>query len=114
MEKLYRFLKKANAMKEEIQNPSYGLQLDMQPDLDALTKGEVIKATNTKELPGIFDSIHEGQRAISERVIRKLSVSANFPSDSFPRMFKFTQNVSQSRDIRGKVKSSAAKKKRTT
>ena len=46
-----------------------------------------ILATNTKEFPGIFENIHEGQKAISEKAIRKLSVSANFPSDSFPRMF---------------------------
>lgn len=29
-------------------------------------------ATNTKEFPGIFDSIHEGQKAISKKAIRKL------------------------------------------
>ncbi|KAK2559886.1 hypothetical protein P5673_017453 [Acropora cervicornis] len=37
-----------------------------------------ILATNTKEFPGIFDSIHEGQKAISKKAIRKLQVSNKF------------------------------------
>ena len=59
MELLYRFLKKANAMREAIQNPPYGLQLDMQPDLDELIKGEVKKAKNKEEFPGIFDKVYD-------------------------------------------------------
>lgn len=59
LNKLYRFLKKANAMKEAIQNPPYGLQLDMQPDLDDLIKDEVLKATNKKEFPGILDKVYD-------------------------------------------------------
>lgn len=70
-----------------------------------------ILATNTKEFPRIFDNIHEGQKAISEKAIRKLSMSANFLSDSFPRMFKFTHNVFQSPDIRGQVKELCSLKK---
>ena len=34
--KLYEFLKKANALKEAATNPAYGLQLDIQEDLDKL------------------------------------------------------------------------------
>ena len=72
-----------------------------------------ILATNTKEFQGIFDSIHEGQKAISKKAIRKPSVSANFPSDSFPRMFKLLQNVFHSHDSKGQVKELCGKKKRT-
>ena len=59
MKKLYRFLKKANAMREGAVNPAYGLQLDMQPDLDQLIVDEVKKAKNKEEFPGVLDKVYD-------------------------------------------------------
>jgi len=44
--KLYRFLKKANALNQTAKDPGYGLQLDIQEDVDKLIYREVAKYPN--------------------------------------------------------------------
>ena len=60
MRKLYRFLKKANNIKEAAINPVRGLHLDMKDDLDKLIYDEVKKAPNVdaKKFPGLFDKVY--------------------------------------------------------
>ena len=41
--KLYKFLKKANALNQALKDPGYGLQLDIQEDVDNLIYEEVDK-----------------------------------------------------------------------
>jgi len=48
--KLYRFLKKATALKEALTYPGYGLQLDIQDDVDKLIYDEIAKNTNIEHV----------------------------------------------------------------
>ena len=59
--KLYKFLAKANAIKEAAANYGYGLQLDMKGDLDKLIYEEVRKAPTEWEngFPGLFDKVYD-------------------------------------------------------
>ena len=55
--KLYRFLKKANALKEAVKDPGYGFQLDIQEDVDKLIYDEVAK--NPVQLNQLFDKVFD-------------------------------------------------------
>ena len=55
--KLYRFLKKANALKEAVKDPGYGFQLDIQEDVDKLIYAEVAK--NPVQLDQLFDKVFD-------------------------------------------------------
>ena len=53
--KLYRFLRKAHALNETIRDPGYGLQLDIQEDVDKLIYEEVAK--NPDHFNDLFDKV---------------------------------------------------------
>ena len=55
--KLYRFLKKANALKEAVKDPGYGFQLDIQEDVDKLIYDEVAK--NPVQLNQLLDKVFD-------------------------------------------------------
>ena len=55
--KLYRFLKKANPLKEAVKDPDYGFQLDIQEDVDKLIYDEVAK--NPGQLNQLFDKVFD-------------------------------------------------------
>ena len=59
LKKLYRFLKKANIMKEAVVDPVNGLHLDMKEDLDKLIYDEVKKFPGKEEFPGLFDKVYK-------------------------------------------------------
>ena len=53
--KLYRFLKKANALNQTAKDPGYGLQLDIQDDVDKLIYREVAKYPDQSN--ALFDKV---------------------------------------------------------
>ena len=66
--KLYEFLKKANALKEAATNPGYGLQLDIQEDLDKLIY-EDVKVANSPH------QFHTNSISFSIKYLISLSIS---------------------------------------
>ena len=61
LRKLYRFLNKANNLKEALVNPIHILRLEMKEGLDKVIYDEVKKAPNAEatEFPGLFDKVNE-------------------------------------------------------
>lgn len=53
--KFYKFLKKANALNQALKDPGYGLQLDIQEDVDNLIYEEVDK--NPDQSNKLFDEV---------------------------------------------------------
>lgn len=53
--KLYKFLKKANALNQALKDPGYGLQLDIQEDVDNLIYEEVDKTPDQSNK--LFDEV---------------------------------------------------------
>ena len=57
--KLYKFFKKANALKEAATNLGYGLQLDIQEDLDKLIYEEVKVANSRLQFDQLFSKVFD-------------------------------------------------------
>lgn len=68
--KLYRFLKKADAIREAVKDPGYGFQLDIQEDIDKLICDEVAK--NPVQFNQLFDKVFNF-------IIKKLNDKNDWP-----------------------------------